>query len=93
MKASGIVEVLGISFNNINPTIVVNFHASSTLELHGDEWSASSLSHFILRKKPQYPLITSLGVSCSWSGCFRKEKNSCPSQDLNYNYFVIQPIA
>jgi hypothetical protein len=65
MKASGIEEVLGISFNNINPNVVVNFHASSTLELHGDEWSASSLGHFIPRKKPQYPSITCLGVSCS----------------------------
>jgi hypothetical protein len=93
MKASGIVEVFGISLNNINSTVVVNFHASSTLELHGDEWSASSFSHFIPRKKPQYPLITSLGVSCSWSGCFRKEKNSGPSQGLNYDYFVTQPMA
>jgi len=93
MKASGVVEVLGVSFNNINPAVVVNFHASSTLELHGVEWSASSLSHFIPRKKLQYPLITSLGVSCSCSECFREEKNSCPSQELNYDYFVIQPIA
>jgi hypothetical protein len=92
MKASGILHVLGISFNNINPT-VVNFHATSTLELHGDEWSASSLTHFIPRKKPQYPSITSLGVSCSWPGCFGNEKNSGPSQELNYDYFVIQPIT
>jgi len=83
MKSSGKVEVLGISFNNISPTIVVNFHASSTLELHGDEWSASSLSHFIPRKKPQYSLITYLGISCSWSGCFGKEKNFGPNQELN----------
>jgi len=93
MKASGIVEVLGISFNSISPTVFVKFHASSIFELHGDEWSASSLSHFIPRKKPQYPLITSPGVSCSWSGCFGKEKNSGPSQELNYSYFVIQPMA
>jgi hypothetical protein len=51
MKVSGRVKVLGISFNNINPTVVVNFHVSSTLELQEDEWSATSLSHFIPRKK------------------------------------------
>jgi len=92
MKANGTVEVFGISFNNITLT-VVNCLASSTLELHGDEWSTSSLAHFIPRKKHQYPLIISLGVSCSWSGCFRKEKNSGPNQELNYDYFVIHPMA
>jgi hypothetical protein len=93
MNVSGTVKVLGISFNNINPTKVVNFYKSSTLELQEDDWSASSLSHFIPRKKPQYPLNTCLGISCSQSGCFRKEKYFGPHQEFNHDYFVIQPMA